>query len=1047
MTETASRALTFSPSDLTAYLECHHLARLELEVKRGERARPVVENLQAELIRHKGEEHEAAYLQRVLDEGRDVVRIELGEFEWERAASETEDALRAGREIVYQATFVDGAWHGIADFVVRQSDGSYEAVDTKLARHGKPAHVLQLCFYSEQIGRITGRMPQRMHIALGSGETESYRVNDFLAYFRRVRARYEAFAANPPHTEPYPVPHCPICDFLELCTKWWEEHDHLSRVARMRRDQVARLGDAGITTLADLGSQTRGTEIPRMAATTFEALRHQAELQLHARETGEHKHELLPPEDKRGFQLLPKPSEGDLFFDMEGDPWWEPSRGLEYLFGVMDRDGNFKAFWAHDRDEEKRAFEQLVDFVHERLERDPSMHVYHYASYEPTALKRLMSEYATREDEVDDLLRKEVFVDLYAVARQSLRISYPNYSIKSVEQFYMAREAELRAGDDSILLYERWVDERDDSILQAIEEYNREDCLSTLRLLDWLLDLRPDGLPWREPPEPREIKEQPIHADVDDELLALLLDYHRREAKPIWWQFFRRLDMTIPELINDAEAIGGLELVESADRDYTFTFPSQERKLDPGDTVIDPFTEKSAGRILEIGDETLRLRRDPEKPMPRALIPLGAFDTRVQREALLRFAQDIDKYTANESVLHRKKPLDGARVQRTTLDEYKQLVEDIEGRHLFIQGPPGSGKTYTGARLIVHLLGRGKRVGVASTAHKAIHNLLREVEKVARKENDRFKRLKKSSSGNPESRYEGPFITSADEVVPTDEVQLYAGTAWLFAREEMDQALDYLFIDEAGQVSLADALAMGTSARTLVLLGDPLQLAQVRQGIHPRGSGASVLEHLLGDAQTIPEDRGLFLERSFRMHPEVCRYISDAFYESRLEPAEGCERQSTAAGVGLRFVPVEHEGNRQFAPEEAEAIADEIARIGVPPEEIIVVAPYNMQVRCLRERLPRAVRVGTVDKFQGQEAPIVFFSMATSSGEDVPRNLEFLLSRNRLNVAISRARCLAYVVASPKLLEVGCRSIEQMRMANALCQYADDTSESFAARR
>ncbi len=1020
--------MTFAPTDLTGYLECLHLARLELQVKRGERTRPVVENLQAELIRRKGMEHEEAYLAQLLAEGRDVVR----------EPDDAEAALRAGADVIYQARFVDGAWRGIADFVVRQADGSYEAVDTKLARHGKPAHVLQLCFYSEQIGRITGRMPQRMHIALGSGETESYRVNDFLAYYRRVRARYEAFAADAPHTEPYPVPHCRICDFIELCTQWWEEHDHLSRVARMRHDQVVRLSDAGITTLAKLGAQPRGTEIPRMAATTFEALRHQAELQLRARETGRHEYALLAAEEKCGFQLLPKPSEGDLFFDMEGDPWWEPSRGLEYLFGVMERSGEFHAFWAHTREEEKRAFEQFVDFVHERLERDSNMHVYHYASYEPTALKLLMSEYATREDEVDDLLRKEVFVDLYAVVRQSLRISYPSYSIKNVERFYMQREAELRAGDDSILLYERWVDERDDSILQAIKEYNREDCLSTLRLLDWLLDLRPDGIPWREPPPPREIKEEAVHVDVRDELLALLLDYHRREAKPIWWQFFRRLDMTNQELIDDADSIGGLELVAADDRDFTFRFPSQEHKLDPGDQVIDPFTEKSAGRLVDIGDETLLLRRDPEKPLPQALVPLDIFDTRVQREALVRFAQQIDRYTANESVLHRVKPLDGARVQRTTLGEYKQLVDDIEGRHLFVQGPPGSGKTYTGARLIVHLLKRGKRVGVASNTHKAIHNLLREVEKAAREDEVTFKGVKKSSSGNRESRYDGTFITSANDVVPDDEVQLYAGTAWLHARPEFDQRLDYLFIDEAGQVSLADALAMGTSARTLVLLGDPLQLAQVRQGIHPRGSGASVLEHLLGDAQTIPEDRGLFLERSFRMHPEVCCYISDAFYESRLEPAEGCERQSTAAGVGLRFVPVEHEGNRQFAPEEAEAIAEEIARIGVLRNEIIVVAPYNMQVRCLKERLPAGVRVGTVDKFQGQEAPVVFFSMATSSGEDVPRNLEFLLSRNRLNVAISRARCLAYVVASPKLLEVGCRSIEQMRMANALCLFAED---------
>jgi superfamily I DNA and/or RNA helicase len=317
--------------------------------------------------------------------------------------------------------------------------------------------------------------------------------------------------------------------------------------------------------------------------------------------------------------------------------------------------------------------------------------------------------------------------------------------------------------------------------------------------------------------------------------------------------------------------------------------------------------------------------------------------------------------------------------------------------------------------------------------------------------------LKKCSSGNPESVYEKGSIGSAAGIEPflDPTVRLLAGTAWLFARPELDQQLDYLFIDEAGQVSLADALAMGASARTLVLLGDPIQLAQVSQGTHPGGSGASVLEHLLGDAQTIPEDRGLFLERSYRMHPDVCRYISDAFYESRLEPAEGCERQSTSLGTGLRFVAVEHEGNRRSSREEAARVREEFDRLlsaewtdekGVTRplglNDILVVAPYNEQVKCLTEALPRGARVGTVDKFQGQQAPVVFFSMATSSGEDLPRNLEFLLSRNRLNVAVSRAKCLAYVVASPKLLEVGCRSIEQMRMANALCLFVEDAGSA-----
>ncbi len=1081
--------LSFSPSDVTAYLECEHLTQLELKVARGEIVKPHVEDAQAQLIRRKGEEHERAYLAQLVADGRDVVTIELagpnGEWDWERAARETAQAMRAGREVVYQAPFLDGEWRGLADFVIRGPDGSYQAYDTKLARHGKPAHVLQLCFYSEQIGRIQGRLPERMHIALGSGETESYRVLDFLAYYRRVRERFLDAVHHPRLTEPWPVDHCGICYFRELCEAWWDEHDHLTRVANIRRDQIVRLGEAGITTLAELGDAPRETDVPRLAATTFENIRHQAELQLRHRRTGAHAYETLRPEDERGLALLPKPSPGDLFFDMEGDPFWEPSGGLEYLFGVLwleDGEKQFKPFWAHDREGERRAFEQFVDFVRKRIERHPDLHVYHYAPYEPSALKRLMGEYATREDAVDDLLRGEVLVDLYAVVRQGLRISHPRYSIKNVEQFYMERKAELRSGDDSIVLYERWVDERDDAILRGIEAYNREDCLSTYLLREWLLDRKAEAqaawgteIPWRAPPELREItpeaeEEREEREALREELLARgeelaahVLEYHRREAKPVWWAFFHRLELTVPELIEDAESIGGLEWdgqepeLDKRSRVYTFSFPIQQHKLDPGDEVVDPYTGESAGTIFELDDLAgrLRLRRGPilfGEPLPQAIIPGGAWNTKYQRDALMRLGRSVrdgdGRYSALEEVLRREPPLGGDRVQVETDEQMKELVERVEGRHLFVQGPPGSGKTFKGARLILHLLDRGKRVGVAATSHKAIHTLLDEIVDAGLS----VLGLKKCSGGNPESVYEKGSIESEDDIEPflEPEVRLLAGTAWLFARPELDQELDYLFIDEAGQISLADALAMGTSARTLVLLGDPVQLAQVSQGTHPGGSGASVLEHLLGDAQTIPEDRGLFLERSFRMHPDVCRYISDAFYDSRLEAAEECARQSTTLGTGLRFLPVEHEGNRRSSGEEAARVREEFERLlgqewtnakGVTEplglDDILVVAPYNEQVKCLAEALPRGARVGTVDKFQGQQAPVVFFSMATSSGEDVPRNLEFLLSRNRLNVAVSRARCLAYVVASSQLLEVGCRSIEQMRMANALCLFVE----------
>jgi superfamily I DNA and/or RNA helicase len=317
----------------------------------------------------------------------------------------------------------------------------------------------------------------------------------------------------------------------------------------------------------------------------------------------------------------------------------------------------------------------------------------------------------------------------------------------------------------------------------------------------------------------------------------------------------------------------------------------------------------------------------------------------------------------------------------------------------------------------------------------------------------RFWGLKKATPGNAESIYESRHIQSGTGIAPfaVAAVNLIAGTSWLFARDELERApVDYLFIDESGQVSLADALAMGTCAKNLVFLGDPLQLAQVMQGTHPPGTGASVLEHLLGDAETIPPDRGVFLERTFRMHPNITAFVSEIVYEGRLRSAEDCARQDTSFGTGIRYTPVEHDGNRRRAPEEAAAIAGEIARMTgggyiaadgtsrpLRHGDFMIVAPYNEQVRCLREALPEGVRVGTVDKFQGQEAPVVFFSMATSSGENVPRNLDFLFSRNRLNVAVSRARCLAILVASPRLLEARCRTIEQMRLVNALCRLVE----------
>jgi predicted RecB family nuclease len=445
-----------------------------------------------------------------------------GVASYHEALELTEAAMRAGTGVIYQAALADGAWRGFADFLERVpvpcpafGDYSYEVLDTKLARHAKPSYVVQLCLYSDLLADIQGWLPERMHVVLGSGERHSFRVDEFFAFYRRLRRRYEARLADGfVGTYPDPVEHCGLCRWSEHCSARREADDHLSLIAGLGRAQTVRLSEAGITTCAQLAVAGPEDRPMRIGRPTFERLRQQARLQLHERSTGQEIFELLPPQEGRGFARLPEPRPGDLFFDMEGDPFYE-GEGLEYLFGVSrieERGAVFRSFWAHDRREEKLAFEALIDFVVTALAEDPTLHVYHYAPYEPSALKRLMGRHGTREEEIDRLLREKTLVDLYAVTLQALRTSKPGYSIKQIEEFYMGpREQEVTEGGDSIVRFEEWLDTGEPALLDAIEAYNEVDCLSTVKLHRWLLERRAEAqerfavaIPWRAPAEPHE---------------------------------------------------------------------------------------------------------------------------------------------------------------------------------------------------------------------------------------------------------------------------------------------------------------------------------------------------------------------------------------------------------------------------------------------------------------------------------------------------------------------------------------------------------------
>lgn len=387
-----------------------------------------------------------------------------------------------------------------------------------------------------------------------------------------------------------------------------------------------------------------------------------------------------------------------------------------------------------------------------------------------------------------------------------------------------------------------------------------------------------------------------------------------------------------------------------------------------------------------------------------------------------------------------------------------------------IQGPPGSGKTFTGARMILELARNGKRVGVTAVSHKVISHLLGELCKAATETGMQLRCVQKPNDDDGCQAAQVVLAETNEAVLQalTDgSATVAAGTSWLWARPEMANAIDVLFVDEAGQMSLANVLAISQAATSIVLLGDPQQLDQPQQGLHPPGAEVSALSHLLNGRATIGDEQGIFLAETRRLHPDICAFTSEAFYDGRLlaRPENANQRLNVVGlldGTGLRFLPVQHSSNQSESPEEVQVIAELVTGLlgsnatwtdkngktqPVQLRNILIVAPYNAQVALLRERLPAGARVGTVDKFQGQEAPVVFYSMTTSAPEDAPRGMEFLYSLHRLNVATSRARCVAVLVASPALFNVQCKTPRQMELANAFCRYLELAAPISAAQR
>ena len=1130
--------LYFSPSDLTRYMEspfASWMDRFAIECPEYAPEKDPKDPLMASLSQ-KGFAHENAVQAAFVEKGLSLEIINDGSNN--EKYENTLATIEKGVDVIAQARLELEPFGGYADFLVKEShcdgvstnhsrDYYYEVWDAKLSSTPKPTFVIQLCCYAEMLEAVQGYRPEFITIALGNGKKERLRTNDFYYYYQTLKSSFlnEQKCFNPTD-KPDPADSKSWLDWSSYAEQLLLGKDHLFQVATITRGQIKKFNQVRIMTMQELADSTPG-HIPGINPVVSGRLKSQAALQKKSVGRDKPRFEIIVPAEgeKSGLALLPPHSSLDVFFDIEGYPF--DQGGLEYLWGVTwfnEQGGRkFTDFWAHNHEQEKTACQSFIEWVNDRWQQDPSMHIYHYAHYEITACRKLMGRYGVCEYEVDQLLRNEVFVDLFKIIKGSLLLGEPGYSLKNVEHLYRdKRKSEVGSGGDSMVVYEQWRELnqkgaqgntwRTSEILKNIRDYNIDDCNSTQELAKWLRQQQKShGIPFlgkTDVTEP-EIKEEiTARTQLRDRLLtraqtemasnperavltenlAWTLEFHRREAKPLFWRLFDRLGLSPEELMDDPDCLACCERTKreafkpklrARNLAYEYRFDTDQEfrgvqqsfyllgvETEDGNTAKATFVKDQSN----LGKGLIALQSKTEPPAIISLIPDEYVNPNPIPQSIFQFVSDYENGISNvgqSAILdflmrskprikgHPGGPVAASHDPEERLRQTIHAVRRLDNSYLAIQGPPGAGKTYTGKHAIAELVQSGARVGISSNSHKAINNLLLSTARHCKEEGipATFACTKDTEPGLAEF---GVKIMKNNELTGCVKPGCVIGTtAWGFSRDDMVKRFDYLFIDEAGQVAVANLIAMSRSAHNLILLGDQMQLGQPSQGVHPADSGLSVLDYLLHETPTIAEDMGVFLGSTYRMHSKVNRFISKHIYEGKLKPHRDNDKRiiEVPAGYsgpldvdsGIVFVPVQHEGNAQASDEEVAEIKrlandligrmfhtgdDDLPTRPIGWNDMLFVAPYNQQVNKLSIALGDKANVGSVDKFQGQEAPIVFLSMCSSDASESPRGLNFLFNKNRINVAISRAQSLAIVTGNPNIGKTPVNQVDQLKLVN-----------------
>jgi predicted RecB family nuclease len=1116
-----------------------------------------------ELLFEAGLEHEKLLVQQLKDESKTVKELPGKQTEADYAA--TEAAMRKGFDYIWQASMRNGEMRGSADLLERieqpsaLGDWSYIPIECKLSSHPKPIYLVQACAYCELLTPLLGSRPQQFKLYLGGRQFKTYRSAEFWSWYEQLRQRYRDFrAAFDPERQPEDAPgdHGLWAPFIQ---QRLDDKRDLTLVAGMRQSQRSKLLSAGIHTIDALASWPDGDQVAGLDPAMLTRLRDQAQIQLASeqRSDGVPAFKVRPnTQQAKGLAMLPAPDTGDIWFDMEGYPDPVSGEKLEYLFGACYRDPAgevvFKAWWAHTPQEEKQAFDDFVQWVQTRRVRYPDLHVYHYASYEKTALGALASRHQVHVPLIDQWLREELLVDLYPIVRNGLLVGAPSYSIKKVERLYgPPREEEVENAADSVVQYAQWKKSADQKILKDLRDYNEKDCQVTEGLHRFLLSLpETQQLPFRSnkwgvgaKEEADEQKDSAYENDLEvaarelrdeipttlsdpdaigprgyswriQKLIAQLIDFHEREGKVEWWEFFNRLQMTPEERADDSEVIAGARL-QSVDpvrssMGFRYRFDAEQplklsakegrqpqfavvpllrsgERLVPLPHLINSdgkawgargeLDENVADQVMLVATEKALSKAEglPGSGLPEQadLVPFPKAIYRLMLEHLVRLAQAwvFERQPLPQALLHllerrsipELEPLNAIIRQEPnrTAEALAGFLAQADGIGLSLQGPPGTGKTTVTGELIAELVTKGQRVAVSSNTNEAINNLLLKVQSCLDDHHSSALVVKVSSSSSEKADVKalaGSRVQALQDKDLPENPAVLGGTIFTLVKERYDDApFDLLVIDEAGQVSLSNLLYLSRVARNILLVGDQQQLSQPNRAAHPDDSGLSCLDYAMANEPVVPKDRGVFLATSWRMPPSLTQVVSELFYAGKLQAAEvntanqvewQCQTQ------GLVFNLVEHSGNSTACEEEVEAIAalveqlhgktyrrarrvngEMVVESGVlGQKQILITAPYNLQVNRLQKRIGHLARIGTVDKFQGQEAPVAIHSLTASDGDSAPRGLDFLLDPNRLNVAISRAQCLSIVVGSPALATGISNSIQNVQRLSRLCR-------------